>query len=537
MTPIYACLSIPDFAAASLQRPVNGRRLLRETPHPPLAVFTGKAPHRMVFCANAEARAGGVMQGMPLAEASARFADRFPGLVLMTQERDEAIEQQAWRAVLEMALTISPRVEEMTPGLLLADLAGLPDPHRSARALLRGAEMLGLPGNVGVSMNRFVAECAARTQAGVTHVFPGQESAFLHVLPVSYLPLDEGAQQTFVRWGIRTMGAFAALPDREVAERLGVRGSEWLRMARGHHDAVFQAHAEEEEFTAQTDFEWQVADVEPLAFTLSDLLTRLCQRLQRKALAVGKLRIGLKLASGNWYERELLLPTAHTDVSTFVTLARLELSAHRPGEPIEGLRVTIEPAPRRTAQGSLFEPVQPSPEKLDVTLARLHNLVGGNDASASSSANASARSSGEGLRTQCRVGSPEVADTHRYDASAVQPYAPPASMRSSAQRAGRNSQPVPPIPAAITLRMALRCLRPAPEAEVRIAYARPVHVCAQGLCNGAVDVAAGPWRLGSEWWTDSAWDFEEWDVTIGRQIYRIRCELPDLLWRVAGVYD
>ncbi|MCW5963333.1 MAG: DNA polymerase Y family protein [Bryobacterales bacterium] len=527
MTPIYACLSISDFAAASLQRPSGGQRVLRDAPRPPLAVFTGKAPHRMVFCANAAARAGGVHVGMPLAEASARFADRFPGQVLVTRERDNAAEEQTWRSALEMALTVSPRIEDTAPGQLLADLAGLPDPHRSARALLRGAEALGLPGNVGVSMNRFVAECAACTQEGVTHVFPGQESAFLHVLPVSHLPLEESAQQTLVRWGIRTMGAFAALPDKEVTERLGTRGAHWLRMARGQHQTLFLAHAEEEEFTAQTNFDWQVADLEPLAFTLSDLLGRLCQRLQHKGLAVGKLRVALKLASGNWHERELLLPTAHTDTNTFVTLARLELSAHPPGEPIEGLRVTIEPAPRRTAQGSLFEPVQPSPEKLDVTLARLHNLVSG-------SAGAGSTASTEPER---RVGAPEVPDTHRYDASAMHPYAPPKPSALPLHRAGQRRQPAPAAPAPITLRMALRCLRPAPEAEVRIARAKPVHVSARGLCHGAVDRAAGPWRLGSEWWTDSAWDFEEWDVAIGCQIYRIRCELPDLLWRVAGIYD
>ncbi len=530
MTPIYACLSIPDFPAASLQRP-HGLQFTtgpQRSTRPPLAVFTGKPPHRIVFYANAAARAGDVQPGVPLPEATARFAQRFPGLLLVTQERDEAIEQQTWRAVREMALTVSPRIEDLTPGLLLADLAGLPDPHRSARALLRGAEMLGLPGNVGVSMNRFVAECAARTQEGITHVFPGQECALLHVLPVTHLPLDDDARQTLARWGISTIGSFAALPDREVTERLGARGLAWLRMARGQHHAVFQAITEEEEYTVQTDFDWQVGDLEPLSFTLADLLGRLCLRLQRKGLAVGKLRVALKLSSGNWHERELLLPTAHTDTATFVTLARLELSAHPPGEPIEGLRVTIEPAPHRSAQSSLFQPVQPSPEKLDVTLARLHNLVGAGNTGAAS---------------ERRVGAPEPPDTHRYDATTMQPYAAPRMTASgnpstsSARGRQPRTQPIRQAPASITLRMALRCLRPAPEAEVRIARARPAYVSARGLCRGVVDRAAGPWRLGSEWWTDSAWDFEEWDVAIGPRVYRIRCELPDLVWRVAGVYD
>lgn len=537
MTPIYACLAIPNFSAASVQRavslkhPGSGRPSPQDAGSLPLAVFTGKAPHRTVFCANAAARAGGVHEGMPLAEASARFADTHPGLVLVTHEREEAAEQQAWRETLEMALRISPRIEDSAPGLLLADLAGLPNPHRSAYALHQGATALGLQNNVGVSMNRFVAECAARAHTGVTHVYPGQESALLHVLPVSFLPLDDAARQTLGRWGIRTLGAFVALPEKEVADRLGANGVYWLRMARGQHESLFQSHSEKEEFTEQTDFDWQVADLEPLAFTLTDLLSRLCQRLQHKGLAAGKLRVALKLASGNWYERELLLPTAHTDASTFVTLARLDLSSHPPGEPVEGLRVCIEPAPRRTAQYSLFEPVQPCPEKLDVTLARLHNLVNGSESVRGMNPAHPAHT------PEVRVGAPVVADTHRYDVCTVQPYAPPKASSPLSKTISPTAKQLANRHAPIPLRMVLRCLRPAPEAEVRIARARPVHLSAHGLCHGNVDRAAGPWRLGSEWWTDSAWDFEEWDVAIGCQIYRIRCELPDLVWRVAGVYD
>ena len=45
--PIYACLYIPDFPAAALQREE------RQLPRPPLAIFTGKAPNYFVLAANA----------------------------------------------------------------------------------------------------------------------------------------------------------------------------------------------------------------------------------------------------------------------------------------------------------------------------------------------------------------------------------------------------------------------------------------------------------------------------------------------------
>ena len=510
MQTIYAYLYIPDFAAAALQREE------RKMPRPPLTVFTGKAPNCVVHAASPVARSSGIRDGMPLAEARARYAAKLGAgeATLRVLERDEAAERQAWRELLEMAHGVSARVEELQPGLLMADFAGLRDPHASANQLANGAEGLGLPGNVAVSLNRFVAECAARTQSGITHVFPGQESAFLHVLPVDFLPLEEGARDTLYRWGVETLGAFAALPEKAVVDRLGPAATRWLRMSHGQDEPVFQQHEAAEEFQEQIDFDWQVADLESLAFVLTDLLKTLCDRLDRKNLAVGKFLLGLKLAGGAWYERELLLPTAHTDTKTFVSLARLDLSAHPPGEPVEGMRVTLQASPRRVAQFSLFEPVQPSPERLDVTLARLNNLVG------------------EG-----RAGTPLLPDSHRDDACTVKPFAPPPVDKQEKTRKGAPRSQAQAAAPPFSLRMALRCLRPAPEAEVLIERAVPAHVTARGFCNGPVRRYAGPWRLGSEWWTEEEWDFEEWDVAVSGQLYRIRCELPRIQWKLAGIYD
>ena len=123
MHPIYACLYIPDFAAAALQR---GERRL---PRPPLVVFTGKAPNSVVHAASAAARAGGIRTGMTLAEARMRFAAHPKpspapeSPILRVQEREEAAEAQARRETLEMALTVSPH-RAVQPGLP-ADPTGL----------------------------------------------------------------------------------------------------------------------------------------------------------------------------------------------------------------------------------------------------------------------------------------------------------------------------------------------------------------------------------------------------------------------------
>jgi hypothetical protein len=87
------------------------------------------------------------------------------------------------------------------------------------------------------------------------------------------------------------------------------------------------------------------------------------------------------------------------DPRTLLTLVRIDLAAHPPGDAVEGVTVAAQPSPRRLTQFSLFDPALPSPEKLAVTLARLTHLVGPG-----------------------RVGAPAVRDTHRPGAFGMEVF-------------------------------------------------------------------------------------------------------------------
>ncbi len=464
MRSLYACLKVPDFAAAVLLR---GERNLRT---PPVAVFTGVPPNCFVYAANEPARWSGVREGMPLAEAVARYGlardARFarnaqpaptgrrplrdevkgkgikpyrlrptapaemgaparpspqnggaggpetalspkpaepcvpsPACDLQTFERSPQAEQQTQQELVDMALTVSPRVEDAASGLLIVDLAGLPDPHGSASQLAHGAEKLGLPANVGVSANRFVAIAAARTQPGVTHIFPGQEAGFLSVLPVDTLPLDPREQEVFARWGLRTVGDLARLPEDSLVARFGTRGAQLSQLAHGRENAVMNPYEPPPALQETSDLDWQIVELEPLAFLLTGLLERLCLKLQGHNLAAAEIRVALKLADGSRYERAVAMSHPLADPRTLLTLLRIDLAAHPPGDAIEGVTLAAQPAPRRLTQFSLFDPALPSPEKLAVTLARLTHLVGPG-----------------------RVGAPVVPDTHRPGAFAVEVF-------------------------------------------------------------------------------------------------------------------
>ncbi len=85
------------------------------------------------------------------------------------------------------------------------------------------------PAEVGIAEGLFAAELAAR--AGVV-VPAGDAAAFLAPLPVAVLGLDDLAQ-LLGRLGIRTLGAFAVLPDADVLGRFGAEGTTAHRVAGG----------------------------------------------------------------------------------------------------------------------------------------------------------------------------------------------------------------------------------------------------------------------------------------------------------------
>ena len=329
--------------------------------------------------------------------------------------RDPEAEKQARQELLELALAISPRVEDTAPGLIVLDMTGLPDPHASASHFSLGAEKLGLEAHVAVSQNRFVALCAARTRPGLTHVFPGQEAGFLQALPLDVLPLDAKEEETLKRWGIHTVGELARLPENSLVARFGERGGQLVKLARGQQESVLYPYEPPPALEEKMDFDWQVSELASLSFPLSELLNRLCRKLEAHRLAAEEIRLSLKLADGSWFERAVPLSSPLTDPRVLPALLSLDLAAHPPGEAIEGVKVSAQTTPKRMVQFCLFEPPLPSPEKLAVTLARLSHLVGSG-----------------------RVGAPVVVDTHRPGAFAVAAFAP---VNGRGKKAGHRTAP------------------------------------------------------------------------------------------------
>jgi protein ImuB len=528
----FACIFVPDF-------PVEARlRVEPDLRSQAVVVLEGTVPLQRVFAVNEKARHAGVEPGMSKIQI-----ESCSGLAL--RARSLLQETAAHAALLDSAQSFSPKIEDAGRDTILLDLNGLEmlfgSPVKIAREMARRTSNLGLEANVAIASNPESALLAAHGFTGVTVIPSGKEAERLGNLSIDVLfglP-DFGKEQTmeqfletFHRWGVRNLRALAVLPKIAISERLGQAGVRLQQLAGGATTRTLVPVEPPFFFEEVMELDYPVVLLEPLAFLLSHLVEQLCRRLSTRALCTQELRLELQLdpsvhldeaeADGMQtgarprpapasfsYQRTLQLPVPLLDPRVFLKLLQLDLNAHPPGAPIVKIRLAAEPARPRAAQGGLFLPPSPDPEKLEVTLARIAGIVG------------------EG-----KVGSLAVLDTHRPEAFRMQHFAP--------RPPDENHRAIPETRNAIT---ALRIFRPSVVASVMLRDGKPVHV----LCpkrkelGGEVLWTAGPWRSSGDWWGQDGWARDEWDIALQNDnriaLYRLVRDLLGGQWWVEGTYD
>ena len=156
------------------------------------------------------------------------------------------------------------------------------------------------------------------------------------------------------------------------------------------------------------------------------------------------------------------------DTKVFLKLLQLDLNAHPPGAPIVKIHLAAEPARPRSAQGGLFLPPSPEPEKLELTLARIAGMVGEN-----------------------KVGALELLDTHHPEGFRMRRFVAEAPQKSEREKTPAAAEEK----SAVT---ALRRFRPPLRASVTLENGQPSHLVCQKLktcrarCSGEPAPGAPP---------------------------------------------
>jgi protein ImuB len=637
---MFACIYVPEFAvqASLLPETAETRMALRRSP---IAILDGPVNLPRVLAINFAAHCAGIRTGMTKLQAEVCAGANL-------RKRSFVEEESAQTALLSCAAPFSPRVESTTPGAVLLDLAGTenlfrlhgrrqnsqefqPWPH-ALQAITAKAADTGFYVRVAIAGNPDTAFLAARGFSTSKIISAGEEAQQLALLPIETLPLTDQMRETLNRWGIRTFQSLAALPEVAIVQRLGQDGLYLQKLARGAISRPLLTTDSEEEFSAIYEFEDPVETLESIFFILNRLLHELCSRLISIAQAASELRltVGLnvrQLASlcrrdgregqgarqestavirsepsgeaNDLWEHEWKLPVPTQDKNLLFSLVRLHLEKTSFSAPVRFLRFEVVPVKPRLAQGNLFAPPSPEPEKLEATLERVRGVVGATD----------------NAGIAC-VGSPHLLNTHKPDSFILTPLriveadsptprnsSQPKLHRHPAQRPGRgglireanqlsesklmrlrgipvfSARPESGSPTRAVFAwwgnlarwvrveaarrnpeqsrgsldldlpanskesaptVALRIFRPALETTVELDDGKPRFVRLWSR-HRRVLAASGPWSTSGHWWNALAWSREEWEVAVetpaGLGFYRIYRDRLRRQWFVEGVFD
>jgi protein ImuB len=497
---LYACIYVREFPAQALLR------LRPELHDKPCVVMEGEPPAETVCALNTRARLLGLRRGMTKVEV-----ETFENVMVM--QRSPKTETAVRTILLECAGAFSPRIEDRsTDGLFVCvvDVAGTEalfgPPLLLAKQMRQRIRSVGIVAAITISANLHTSICLARGLSGgvpLRIIRRGDEAKALAPLPVTVLDVTEAQAETFSTWGIRSVGAIAALPERALIARLGQDAKRLLQLAQGKHPHLLQPIDVPFVLEEQAELDSPLDDLESLLFGLSTMLEQLIVRARSRVFALASVTITLRLDGGGTHERTVNPRVPTNEKSLWLKLLQLDLESHPPNASILGVHLHAEPGATSKVQLGLFSPQLPEPGRLDVTLARITAIVG------------------EG-----NVGMAVLDDTRRSSDFHIEPFT-----ITTAE---------PPAPNA-TPPLCLRLLRPAEPTRVALRRGQPSEIYFRSRCY-VVQRIYGPWLKGGDWWNESIWGNEQWDA-IGKATddallaCRLSHDFVSKDWRVAGLYD
>jgi protein ImuB len=514
----YISLHVPDFLVQAALRSTSKGSYLRDA----VVVVDGHESLMRVVSSNLAACQQGITPGMPKAALAV-----FPDLLICRRSHESEV--SAHSALMDFAFGFTPRVEGTGPGSVLMDVRGgqrlFGKPQEMLKAISGQLHSTGMFVHLASGSTPDAAICVARGLPGPTVVQPGDEARQLAPLPLSTLQPAPELLDKLQCCGIKTCGELAQLPVIAVKQRFGQEGLQLLRLAKGQVDRELVPSPEPFRFQEVLELEEPIEFLEPLCEAMHRIVGLLVDRLASRALATDEISFSFQLETRQdrqlgadqqfencepkaTYENRLKIPVPSQNADLLMDLIHLQLQSAPPSGAIKKICIEALAAKVRAAQGGLFEPAAPHPVRLELTVTRIHGVVGETD------------SQGRG-----RVGFPSLHDTYQPDNFTIvsqSEWARPLTFVAPAQ------------PAFLRLRPALSIRVLKENCLIReVIFASGRHRAAR---------CWGPWKTCGSWWNSAAeWDREEWDVELecptGPTFYRIFRNLRTHEWFLEGVYD
>jgi protein ImuB len=273
----------------------------------PLAVV---AAHRVVAC-SAAAQAQGVRRGQRRREAQGHC----PELAVLADDPDR--DARVFEPVVTAVEALAPGVEVVHPGLVAVPARGPTryfgsEPTVAERIVDGVTAQAGVQCQVGIADGLFAATLAAHRSLLVP---PDGSAGFLATLSIAELhqPAVTGIDRTAAdraalvdllhRLGLRTLGAFAALPLDDVASRFGLDGVRAHRLARGLDERPLLRRHPPVDLTVTRRFDPPLDRVDAAAFASREPAEQLHTALAFRGLACVRLGVSACTETGEELHR------------------------------------------------------------------------------------------------------------------------------------------------------------------------------------------------------------------------------------------
>ena len=320
----------------------------------------------------------GVRRGMSLAAA------RAVAPVLRVERLDVEGERTDLDALCASLGRFSPLVRAEPPDSLLVDAdPGILD------SLRRTLEGRGHAARLVHAPDAWSARTLARHARKDMVVQRGRLAAALAPLPLAALALPGAVEEALLAAGLRTVGAFAALPGASLSARHGRGILEIHARARGLSSVEdvqpLLAPRAEEPLRAHVDLEDPVPHLEGVLEVLRGLVDDLVARLRRHGQAAVQVEVRLEVdvasvlpsaAGAHRVHIPVRLGRPLQDAARVFRILKVRLEPVRLEGPVTRVELEVrEQAPHRHVQGSLLDRVEAA-EPLEELCARLQDALG-----------------------------------------------------------------------------------------------------------------------------------------------------------------
>lgn len=286
----------------------------------PVAVGGG-----VVLSCTYEAKDYGVRGGMRLVEAKTRC----PHLIVVDGTFGAYSEYS--RTVFEIFESYTPLVEPLSIDEAFMDVTGsvhlFGSPSEIARSIRSDvSKQTGLAVSIGVTPRKFLSKIASQVAKpdGMIVVKSGEELAFLHPLPVSYLwGVGPVTERKLHELGLETIGQVAGTPVESLASRIGPGAAGHLHALANNQDPrPVERTRRAKSLSAQSAMAPRIRQMKDLLPILGRLTDKVASRLRKKERSARTVTVKVRFGDLTSVTRSATVQTPTASTGAIIEIAR-----------------------------------------------------------------------------------------------------------------------------------------------------------------------------------------------------------------------